>query len=182
MSINSTEAQASGESKITGHSMNPSIHKSAAWSHSLTLSHLLLRSMSSLDAPLAGGSMPSMRLTFQPQDPDFPMREEIIDYASQVNGFWVGIRFMLTFLQVDNAMWPPAPDTNIQPTLTQDFAIWQKVTELSKVMSQMESFLKDAQISTTQQEKEQLCQNSVGGAPHQQNFFWLKVLRVKIVS
>ena len=170
MSIDSTEAQASRESKISGSphcGSNPLIHKPVAQSYSPPLSYTPASTMSTPGTPLARGRAKPLRPTFRPLDQDSPTRDELADYTAQVDTFWVGIRFMLTFLQVDEATWPPGPETEILPALMQDYAIWRRASEISEATACMESFLKDAQINTTQQEKEQLCQNSVGTTPGQ---------------
>src|SRR5258706_1803500 len=165
MSVNSTEVQASGESEISRsspHNSNPSVHEPTARSHSPTLSHLSLRSMSAASPPAPETSAKPVRPTFQPSDQDFPTRDELVEYAAHVDAFGMAMRYMLTYLQVDEATWPPAPNTTIPATLMQDAAIWRRASEIGEAIAQIESFLKDAQINTTEQEKEQLCQNSVG--------------------
>ena len=174
MSIYSTEAQASGESEISRSPRNdpnlpPHIHESPARTHSPTLSHLLFKSMSTPRTPLAGGNTIPVKPTFQPLDQDSPTRDELVTYAAQVDTFRLGIRFTLSFLLVDKATWPPGPDTTISTNLTQVYAIWRKANEIGEATARIESFLKDAQISITQCEKEQLCQNSVGVTPSPSN-------------
>ena len=166
------EAQASRESKISGsppQSSNPSIHEPTAQLYSLPLSNILFSTMSTPGTLLARARPKPLRLIFRPLDQDALMRDKLANYAVQVDAFWVGIRFMLTFLQVDEAMWPPGPATKIPPSLMQDYAIWRRASEISEATAHIKSFLKDVQIHTTQQEKEQLRQNLVGATPGPSN-------------
>ena len=48
------------------------------------------------------------------------MRDKLVEYAGQVDTFRVAMHYMLTYLQVDEMTWPPAPDTMILETLMQD--------------------------------------------------------------
>lgn len=79
------------------------------------------------------------------------------------------MQYILTYLQVNEMTWPLGPYTMIPETLMQDAAIWHRASEIGKAIACVESFLKDAQINITQQEKEQLCQNSVGATPNHPN-------------
>ena len=165
MSINSTEAQASGESEI---SRSPP-HDADLSTHESRLSELLFGSMSEQNPSIPEERAKLARPTFQPSDQDFPTRDELVEYAGQVDAFGVAMRYMLTYLQVDETTWPPAPDTAIPETLMQDAAIWRRASEIGEAIARIKSFLKDVQMNITQQEKEQLRRNSVGATPGQSN-------------
>ena len=152
MSINSTEAQASRESKI----LRSPPHNADLSTHESGLSKLLFGSMSEQNPSIPEGRAKLLRLTFQLSDQDFPTRDKLVEYAGQVDAFRVAMCYMLTYLQVDKTTWPPAPDTTIPETLMQDAAIWCRASEIGEAIAHIKSFLKDTQMNITQQEKEQL--------------------------